>query len=171
MGNPSTVPLSQGLVALVDAADLDRVLAAGPWHASRNRNSIYAQRKVTTPTGRRTEKMHTFLTGYAVTDHINGDGLDNRRANLRPTSPSRNRANAELGAANTSGFKGVSWHRRARKWRATIRVNKRYRHIGVYVNPEDAARAYDAAAREAFGAHAALNFPREGEQHTARKSA
>lgn len=84
-------------------------------------------------------------------DHINGQPDDNRIANLRIATGSENLANARRPCHNTSGFKGVSWHRVAGKWRATIKKNRVPIHIGHFTSAEDAHAAYVAKAKELFG--------------------
>ena len=155
------IVLSNGDVALVDAADYDRVMnAAGTWYATPNRHTIYAGRKVRRPDGRQTTQLlHRFLTGDAwrQVDHINGDGLDNRRSNLRLATHAQNMRNRREQTNNSSGFRGVSRHNR--RWRASISVGNKDRHLGYYDDPIEAARAYDAAALELSGEFARLNFP------------
>ena len=85
-------------------------------------------------------------------DHINGDRSDNRICNLRPATRSQNLANVRRHCDNTSGFKGVSAS--GRKWRATIKIGRLQRHLGVFENKEAAAAAYRAAAEANFGAFA-----------------
>lgn len=150
------VQLSRGLVALVDDEDYERVIAGGPWHAYTNRTNTYGRHSLS-----ETEQvvMHRFITGANYVDHINGNGLDNRRANLRPTDHAHNLRNQRLQARSKSGYKGVTANRD--KWRAQIRLNGRDRYLGLFVRPEDAARAYDAAAIELFGEFARPNFPQE----------
>lgn len=153
------VPLSQGLVALIDAADAERVLAH-KWTARRSVNTFYALRNIYhRGEPRRTVFLHAFLTGYLLTDHRNGNGLDNRRANLREATRTENNRNVGQRSDNTSGFKGVSWNKQRQKWVAYIMIDKRQRFLGHYDNPEDAAHAYDAAAREGFGEFAWVNLP------------
>lgn len=96
--------------------------------------------------------------GFEV-DHVNGDGLDNRRANLRECVRTQNNANHGLGRLNASGFKGVSWDAANRRWRTSISAAGVTRNLGRYDRPEDAARAYDRAAVATFGDFARLNFP------------
>lgn len=91
-------------------------------------------------------------------DHINGDTLDNRRSNLRLCTVSGNNHNRMKSKNNTSGYKGVSWLKQNQKWRAYIKVNSKDKHLGCYLDKEDAARAYDKAAKEYFGEFARLNF-------------
>ncbi|MBU6408070.1 MAG: HNH endonuclease [Alphaproteobacteria bacterium] len=97
-------------------------------------------------------------------DHINRDGLDNRKANLRLASQSENNANREV--RNSTGFRGVVKHRS--KFRAFIsapRTEARaHFHLGCFSTAEEAARAYDKAARARWGAFAQLNFPQEAQQ-------
>lgn len=158
------VTLTQGMVALVDEADYELVMAAGPW--SYERSSVpYARRNAKRSDGSHVPlRMHGFLTGWPLTDHINGDGLDNRRANLRPATASQNHFNQRLRSNNTSGFKGVSLDKRYDKWAAHIRADGRRRSLGLYADPADAALAYDAAAREIAGEFACVNFPLPGER-------
>lgn len=160
------VPLSRGLVATVDAKDYERVVAAGPWHANPRGQTVYAQRNVRRPEGGyTTQGLHNFLTGWTFVDHANGNGLDNRRSNLRQATRSQNAANVPRRRTGTSGFKGVHRNRAGGKpWRAQIRVGYQRRHLGVFNTPEAAARAYDEAARELFGDFAQTNFSKE--QHS-----
>lgn len=156
------IPLTQGFVALVDDDDYPLVMAAGRWHAKRDKRSTYALhsiRSTTTTTGWTSEAMHRFLVDWPLIDHINGDGLDNRRSNLRPASSTQNAANRQHFNPNVSGFRGVSYNRgRLKPWKATVGQLNRV-HCGYFYNPEEAARAYDAAAFAQWGEFAILNFP------------
>ena len=102
---------------------------------------------------------------YPETDHIDGDGLNNRRVNLRPASTRNNQRNMHFSKnQKLGGFKGVAWRTRDRGWRAQIRIPdetgvSKQLWLGMFNDPVDAARAYDAAAREHFVEFAALNFP------------
>lgn len=151
-----SVPLSQGFEALIDDEDAEAVLAH-KWSASVREDTVYAVRTA----GGRMVTLHTFLTGYALTDHINGNGLDNRRANLREATVTQNAANARVPRTNTSGYKGARYNKNARKYQAQIRVDGRQRHLGYFLTLEEAARAYDSAAVEMHGEFARLNFPEE----------
>lgn len=159
------VPLTRGYVAIVDAADAERVLAYR-WFAQPNVRNVYAIRGIRRPDGvRTTQSLHKFLTGFAVTDHVNGDGLDNRRSNLRDATTAENGRNRRRQSNNASGFKGVFWNKADRKWRASIGVTDGKRqHLGCFSTPEAAAQAYDEAAREMYGEYASVNFPAPGER-------
>jgi len=93
-------------------------------------------------------------------DHINNNGLDNRKANLRPATPAQNARNRRKMAAKTSSkYKGVSYSASARKWCAAIRVNGQYKYFGLFQNEIEAAKAYDKAAKKYHREFAQLNFP------------
>lgn len=87
-------------------------------------------------------------------DHINGDGHDNRISNLRDCTQAQNNRNRRIDERNKSGFKGVSWHKGARRWRATIMHMGKQKHLGFYDDPALAHEAYMTAAQTAFGAFA-----------------
>lgn len=84
-------------------------------------------------------------------DHKNRDRSDNRLCNLRLATPSQNQANSKIGRLNTSGFKGVTFHKKKRLWMAMIRVRSDRIFLGYWHSAEEAGRAYNKAAREHFG--------------------
>ena len=155
------IPLTRGREAIIDNADVEAVMAAGKWHATPSRNTHYARRNVRLADGSRsTILMHSLLTGFQRVDHINGDGLDNRRANLRAVTNAQNQYNRSRQSNNTSGFIGVSWFKPHGRWMARITFRGVQRFLGYYDTAEDAARARDAAAIELHGSEfARLNFP------------
>ena len=110
-------------------------------------------------------RIHRLLLGATnpkmQVDHINGNKLDNRKENLRLATNQQNQHNVGKRKNNTSGYKGVSWYRKRKKWKAAIKHNKKSIHLGYYDTPEEASRAYDKAAVEFFGEFAHLNFPGE----------
>ena len=164
-GETTRIPLTQGQVALVDAADLP-LLAPYRWTAIRSGHTWYAKAHV----GNRTIYMHRLIVfgddadnAPFKVDHTNRNGLDNRRHNLRSVTHSRNLMNS-VGKPSTrkSHFKGVSLCKRPSKpYRATIHVNRKQRHPGYFASEREAAQAYDSAAREEFGPHARINFPND----------
>lgn len=142
------IPLTQGKVAIIDDADW-HVVAAHKWCnvKSRTVDRSYAATKLN---GKRVW-MHCLLTGYSMTDHRDGDGLNNRRYNLRPCTNAQNCRNRRKPSGGTSRFKGVCWNRQKDKWTAQIRMDKRTRHLGTFSTEEEAAAAYRAAATQLFG--------------------
>jgi len=106
--------------------------------------------------------MHQIVAERArvkasVLDHRNRNKLDNRRKNIRAANGSTNQANQNLSKNNKSGYKGVSWFKSMRTWRAAICVRRKSIHLGLFTNKKHAARAYNDAARKYFGAFAHLN--------------
>ena len=93
-------------------------------------------------------------------DHRNGNGLDNRKNNLRFCTRSQNMMNQKR-RKGTSEFKGVYWHKRIKKWLAQITVNYKRTHLGYFDSEIKAGKAYDTKAVELFGKFARLNFPKE----------
>lgn len=156
------IPLTQGKVALVDEQDYARV-AKYKWRVKKGGGGRpYAARVVRMPNGkRRLILLHRFImhppAGVQI-DHVNGDGLDNRRCNLRYANGSQNQANRHDLATNTSGFRGVTFHRQRGKWQAQIKVDGKNHYLGLFTSPEAAAAAYDEKAGEYFGEYARLNF-------------
>lgn len=157
------VPLTRGFEAVIDAADAPLVLGRS-WnaHVSTRTGKVYAAGR----TGRGTpyEFMHNVILGVpplTITDHRDCDGLNNRRQNLRVATHSQNNANRMKNSRSRSRFKGVYWEVAKGKWRVRPKLNGKFRHVGYFTDEAEAARAYDAAARELFGEFARLNFPEE----------
>lgn len=155
------ITLSNGGVALIDDSDYPAI-APFKWRLSRRSGHyLYAVTSVGPHHSLLQLSMHRVVLqapkGVHV-DHINHNGLDNRRANLRLCRHFQNLGNQGLAKHNTSGFKGV--HRTtSNRWRAGIQIRGRSVHLGTFYNPIDAARAYDDAASYYFGDFAWLNFP------------
>jgi len=147
------VALGHGRVAHVSPEDAEAVSKL-LWHQLNG----YAATRIN---GRSTY-LHEFLLGTKLVDHADGDRLNNRRENLRKATHAQNQQNTKLSKANTSGFKGVTF--RAGRWGAGIRANGTFTYLGRFTTKEEAARAYDAAARQLHGEFARLNFPQAGER-------
>jgi len=155
------IMLTQGKVALIDEDDMPLV-EAHKWYADKNRRTFYAVRNAIIGNGKRSLlKMHRVILGPSAgyeCDHVNGDGLDNRRVNLRVCTSLENRHNRRPQQQVTSAYKGVSWDKHAGKWRARIHINGKLRYLGRFANERDAASAYDAVACRHFGEFARPNF-------------
>jgi hypothetical protein len=154
-----SIPLSRGLVTLVDDEDLDW-LCAFRWHASCNKQYSYAVRNLRLGESG-TTFMHRMILDVPVglwVDHADRNGLNNQRLNLRIATRSTNAANSKP-RPHSSRFKGVGWHGLIGLWRARIQVDGNSRYLGAFDREIDAALAYDIAARETFGPFANLNFP------------
>ena len=150
------------LPCFIDAGDWPKVRGYR-WCAAKDKRNLYAQALVRkAESGRKTLGMHRLLMPATEdVDHRDGNGLNNRRTNLRSATDSQNRANSRKPILCTSDFKGVSWHKATKKWQGRIRVNDRKIYLGIFTSELDAARAYDAAALQHFGEFARLNFPLE----------
>lgn len=166
--NKGQIPLhgkkARGRVAFIDEEDWELVsrhrwqLHEMPQRLGLRTNGPYAKTH-TYQDGRRVGlAMHVLIMGQVGVDHIDGNGLNNRRSNLRPATISQNGANRRKQAGTSSVFKGVCWNKRRKKWSATIRYDGKTRSLGYFVNEEDAARAYDAAALATWGEYARPNF-------------
>ena len=90
-------------------------------------------------------------------DHINGDTLDNRKSNLRICTHKDNTRNKKIQSNNTSGFNGVSFTGRENKWRSYIVIDQKQKSLGYFNSKEEAAKAYNEAAKKYFGEFAKLN--------------
>lgn len=158
------VPLTRNKVALIDATDLGPV-GGFRWHTMNRSGRWYARRSVLGPTGETTEYMHHLVIGSPGpgfhVDHINHDGLDNRRSNLRVVSVSTNIQNRRA-AHGKSRFLGVSWKAGRRLWEAGLRKNGRRFYAGYFQNETEAAHAYDELALRLYGPLARTNFGPNG---------
>lgn len=153
-----TIPLTQRKVAIVDDEDYE-YLSQFKWHAEKVGNTYYAGRKMVKEDGKRTTTyLHNEIMQAKMVDHKNRDGLDNRKENLRICTHAQNMQNRKKNRNNTSGYIGVTWEKRDKKWSATIMVDKRKISLGHYSDPVEAAKAYDTAARTYHGEFSKTNF-------------
>ena len=147
------IPLTRGLNAIVDATDYDWLMQWN-WCSFFSGSVWYCQRRE----NGRVIYMHQQITGFRQTDHRNGNGLDNRRCNLRKCSFANNAANVRKQANTSSRYKGVSWMKKRCKWTAYINFEHRRIQLGSFTDEVEAAMAYDVAASHYFGEFACLNF-------------
>jgi len=154
--NVRRIPLGNGLFATVDAADYKK-LSKYQWHASPHGRTVYAS----CCTGGRVVYMHRMIMrprqGYVV-DHIDGNGLNNRRCNLRVCTRRQNQAN-QGPRGGSSRFAGVYRHKN--KWEAAIRCRGKRYYLGLFDDEVQAAKARDRKAYELHGERAYLNFPED----------
>jgi hypothetical protein len=152
-GELAFVTLTRGYVAVIDSADAN-LFEGFNWSADVRARNVYAYRHIRV--GRKRQKLYMHRVVYGPDsrqqiDHINHDGLDNRRANLRGCSPAENQRNMRIPAHNTSGFKGVCWSKKHGKWKAEIRWSGKRKHIGLFDCAEDAHEAYCVASEKYHG--------------------
>lgn len=155
------IQLTKGQVTLVDEHMFD-YLNQWKWYANKINGKFYAVRNL-----RINKKyagcilMHRLITNNndskMHTDHCNANTLDNRKENLRICTAQQNNFNRNIGICNTSGFKGVSWHKVAKKYSVTIEKNKKKHYLGLYKDIKEAAKIYNQAAIKFFGEFANLN--------------
>jgi hypothetical protein len=152
-GNIAYVPLTRGYEAVIDAADVPLVERQN-WYASVEKHTVYATRTQRFGTKWRFFRMHRVLMGDPPgmeIDHIDSDGLNNMRSNLRVATHAENQRNSRISPKNSSGFKGVSWHKKNRRWHAQISVDGKKLHLGYFDTPEEAHAAYVAASERLHG--------------------
>lgn len=146
------IPLTQGQNAIVDVEDFER-LCKWNWcaHWKPRINSFYAVRSDGFTS------MHRAVIGpdSEEIDHRSHDSLDNRKQNLRQCTRAQNQYNRKVNRNNKSGFKGVRWEKD--QWRSRIKINGKLLHLGFFRSKEEAAKAYDDAAKIHFSDFAHLN--------------
>lgn len=129
--------------------------------ANSHGRTSYAWRRVYVPGEKlRSLSLHRVVlrAPQSIVDHVNGNGLDNRRANLRVATLAQNQANCLPRKHNTSGYKGVAWGKVVQMWRAQIGGGDgKRKHLGYFATPEEAAKTYDKALIERFGEYALTN--------------
>lgn len=159
--------LTQGYVAQVSDRDYERVNKF-KWSAQVIRRkdgtilNVYAVRGFRIHGKQHTQKLHRFILGVTASkvqiDHSpDPSGLNCQRENLRIATHAENNHNQRLSVNNTSGIKGVCWHKARQKWQARIMVNGKTKHLGYFISLADAREAYDKAAKKYHGAFALTN--------------
>lgn len=150
----------KGHVILYDDADA-HLVDPYQWNVTQGK-TLYARRSTREPR-KGVVLMHRAIMGLEPgnkmrVDHINHDGLDNRRSNLRLATASQNAANGMMSMGGSSRYKGVFWAKNMGRWGAKIKVNQRDIVLGYFDDEDEAARTYDNAARKAFGSYAQTNL-------------
>ena len=154
---PSFIELTQGFITLVDDEDYDN-LNNYNWYYSHG----YATRMSKEP-NRKIIHMHRVIKNTPPgmeTDHINNNGLDNRKCNLRICTRIENIHNSKIRKDNTSGYRGVTFHKATNKWMSRVQNLKNRIILGYFDTAKEAALEYDKKAKEFHGEFAKLNFPR-----------
>lgn len=155
------IVLANDCVTIVDEIDAD--LAREAW-----RVFFCGKRRYAIRSGRGIVSLHREVMRRALglplkdpavhVDHVNGDGLDNRRSNLRLATNAQNQANRGAQANNTSGYKGVTFNSSVRKWQAQLYAAGRLRYLGVFDSIVQAAVAYDMEAMRLHGEFVRTNY-------------
>ena len=156
------IALTQGYIARVSVNDYEDLSRWNwnPFKSSRGNKIVYAQRVANSGGKRKRVFMHKqIFPQWEEIDHIDGNGLNNTRENLRDCMHSQNGANRSYNSNNTSGYKGVFFHVRDNYWFSVIGINGRQKWLGKCADAIDAAKKYDRAALAAFGKFAVTNFP------------
>lgn len=145
------IPLTQGKFALVDDEDYPHLILY-KWHAHRHRNTFYARRNVWVGGKCITIRMHETIVDRkenCVIDHVNGNGLDNRRENLRVVTVRQNNQNLHI--SKSSNFPGVCWDKNRHKWISFIKIRGRRKYLGRFTHEIDAFNAYKNAVERLTG--------------------
>lgn len=155
------IQLTQGQVALVDDEDFE-ILLQWKWCAQKKRlgSGFYAKRGTKVNRKSRNLFMHRYILNLQkgqMVDHRDGNGLNNQKSNLRLCTHSQNLCNAKRHKNNTSGFRGVSLDKRCQKWHAQINMNGVTHSLKYFSTPQEAAIAYNNAAKKYHGEFAVLN--------------
>jgi len=157
------IPLSNGKFTMVDDENYE-LLRQFKWHPQICGKYVYAYRRHKINNKKTTISMHRsicFPPKNMEIDHIDGNGLNNIKKNLRICTTSLNQANSKKRKNTSSTYKGVSWHKILKKWQTRIRLNGKEIHAGYFQNEIDAAKAYDLTASNFFGDFAKLNFEKK----------
>lgn len=154
------IPLTQGQVALIDDEDYELV-SKYKWYAERDGNTYYAVSHTSRKTPPRKHiRMHRLITGAQkdqLVDHINFNGLDNRKENLRFATVAEN-SHRQVITKGKSKYRGVCWSKQQTKWIARIRFNNKRIFLGYFDDEIEAAKAYDRASKKYYGSFGFLNY-------------
>lgn len=156
------MPLTRGLWAVVDEADYELV-KAHKWHACKpkNKNIFYAKTTIKIKGEYKHIKLHRFILNATIgsmVDHIDGNGLNNQRSNLRFCNYSENQRNRSATKKSKTGFKGVFKSQSGQRFVSKLGINGKDIYLGTFDHKEQAAKAYDYMAKKLCGKFARLNF-------------
>ena len=148
------IKLTKNQFSIVDNEDYERLIIYS-WHAQKDKNTYYARTNTSKKLGTsQTVRMHHFIIGFPLkgmkVDHINGNGLDNRKENLRIITSRENSQNNFSKRQNkaTSIYPGVYWFKLRKKWRASFQCNGKSKHLGLFDSEEEASYKYEEAVIE-----------------------
>lgn len=145
------IPLSRGLYAKIDDDDYKKI-SNHKWYAAKQPNTFYAVREVKINGKKKTIWMHREINKtpkHMKTDHINGNGLDNRKINLRSVDHADNMINSHKWRTEKySNYRGVTWHKTNKRWYAQITVDYKNIYLGSFLSEDDAKKAFDKARRK-----------------------
>lgn len=163
-GSVRGIPLTRGEIAVVDEEDYEW-LNQWKWCVLKGKYTFYAMRITEKKGTQFSFLMHREILGLEkgdgiVTDHKNRNGCDNRKSNLRIATIAINNHNSRLQRNNTSGYRGVSWKKDKKKWKAYLMVNNKQVHLGYFDDPLTAALEYDKRVREIRDIYASTNIER-----------
>lgn len=151
------IKLQRGMVTQVDDEDFDE-LNQYKWFGHKERTTTYVWRHQYRDVRQyKKVKMHQQIMGIKGGDHIDGNGLNNQRHNLRPCTSQENSMNVRPRIGCSSKFKGVSYHKQNDRWRASLTLNSKMISLGCHATEEAAAIAYNNKAIELFGEFARPN--------------
>lgn len=153
------IKLTQGKIALIDDDDYNRVKNYS-WCAHNEGSNWYAVTSIKNGNKHSTMRMHRLIMNAKpnkIMDHINGNGLDNRKENLRFCTHRENSRNKKAIIGRTSIYKGVSLRKSTGKFEAYININLKRKHLGFFIDEIQAAKAYNKAAKKHYGKFAKLN--------------
>ena len=155
------ITLTKGKIAHVDEEDY-KFLNQYKWYTNKTKKSTdnwYASRHIIINGKRTTIPMHNFLLGMKNIDHIDGNGLNNQRSNLREATHRQNSGNRRKLIIKSSKYKGVAWDKEKKLFKSYTMNNGKLKFLGYFKSEIEAATRYDCEASKNFGNFARLNFP------------
>lgn len=151
------IQLTRGLVALVDDEDFE-YLNQFKWYAAKDHNTFYAARNGYKDHKQFKIMMHWDIMGSKMIDHMDRDGLNCQRLNMRKCNHSQNRINSIKQSNTSSKYKGVSWDKHAKMWNVRICIDKKRKNLGYFKDETKAAICYDVAAEKYYKEFSVFNF-------------